>query len=179
MTKEVKKAVWRGVIIGAAAAVILAALNYFFLAPRINQAVQKSREVVTLIKSYQIEAEQFENLKKDYQIVRPKSDQFFKLTPNKEELPQFAEQLTVVAELSGVNQEVDFSDNVQQDGSFYYLPIKIDVTGSFEQLIDYVNRLEDLAYFIRFDNYSFSVKKGTNEMVLDITGKLYMRSDND
>jgi len=177
MTKEIKKAIFRGVIIGVVVGAILGLGNYFFLVPQIDKVVQKSQEAVTLIKSYEIEQQEFDNLKKDYQQVRPKSDQFFQLMPSKEELPQFAEQLTVVAELSEVSQDIEFSDNVQQDGTFYYLPIQITITGSMEQMIGYVDRLEELAYFIRFDSYSFSIKKGSNEMVLNITGKLYMRSD--
>jgi len=142
---------------------------YFFMLPTIDNIKNSRNDTINLkidLENKIIREKNINTLNEKISKIEPQLEKINQIFISKNREIEF---ITTLEELEGkynVQQKINIDlNNPEKGDGFNKIPISINVSGSFEDLIDYLANIESLNYYINIENLSLSKNSVDNSSV--------------
>jgi Tfp pilus assembly protein PilO len=116
--------------------------------------------------------------KAEYEALLEEQKRLFKRFPNKAEASKMLGELVSEKKFSGINFESFYpSEAVPTDNGYFYVPIEVVVSGSFNKLGEYIKYIENLPRTFIIDDILFQAASGdetSSSCTVRLKGKTYI-----
>lgn len=165
--------------------ILVTGLGYwFFIGPNFEKLSTLKAEEITLRQEFEDKQQKASSLsayEKQLREIRDKFANVLKQLPAENEMPGLLEDISKTGISAGLNFEL-FAPQPEIKHDFYIeMPIKIRVTGTYEQLAIFLSRVAELSRIVTLHDFVISwasaegndISKPDNKLAMDITAKIY------
>lgn len=172
----------KSMIITSLFLLIFFALFYFIILPTIDSVKKLRLEIL----AQKIEIEKSINKEKNKSVlgaklkkIEPQLEEFNTIFVNKDKNLEFITTLEGIADKHKVDQAIILNTNPYSNKNLYsVIPVTLNITGRFENAIQYLHSLESLGYYIKITSFSLNKTESVDTDVyvnLNITADSYWK----
>ena len=146
--------------------VITATLLLFIIIPNINEIRLIKEDIITQKKNYEIKKIQNENIDtiiEKVNYVDSKMDDLDSIFIKKNNELEFITLLENLALKNNISQKIDFTPSENITNEVEKIPVKLNVSGSYNSFLSYLSNLETARYYISIENISITGKPSNTE----------------
>jgi Tfp pilus assembly protein PilO len=133
------------------------------------------KDIATLSKAdgdFSGKEEHLKTLEKEYEKLVDEQKKLFDKFPSKVQASKMLEDIVSENKFADINFESYYpSDEVRTDSGYSYIPLEVQVSGSFDKMGEYVKYIENLPRIIIIDNIAFQATV-VNDQVISSTANL-------
>jgi len=144
-------------ILSSTALIILFVLLVFVIIPFHNQINSYNNEIYDQRVQLAIQKQQRENIEetqRDYNKIKNEVDKISKVFIRKDKTLNLISDLEIIAAQKNIDQKIAITSNAETAPS-NTLDLKISLTGSFTNIVQYLVKLEKLDYYVVIDDLNF------------------------
>ncbi|WP_415899900.1 type 4a pilus biogenesis protein PilO [Neptuniibacter sp. QD48_11] len=160
--------------------IILVAGTHFYIAEKqkgLERVIAKEEGLKTQYKSKALQVANLEALRLQMKDVEGRFKELLKQLPTKKEVPGLLDDITNLGTAAGLNIGSIVLASEKRADFYRELPIKINVSGSYHQLGQFVSGVAGLSRIVTMHNYS--IKPLNAGVSMNIEAKTYRYDDNE
>lgn len=151
---------------------------YFFIFPTINKIKSTRNEIINLkidLENKVTREKNMADLNQKIKKIEPQLEKINQIFVNENREIEFITALEDLEKKYKVTQTLNLEVNNKQKGeNFTKVPIHLEVKGSFSDLMNYLNGIESLSYYVNISNISLE-KSETAQISMKINGSTYWK----